>query len=133
MMLTTGCFNLEAVVLKALVDLIDVGLTGPDEADVKRLGIAHRIGASDADQGEHEAVVIFEHVEVLVALAEWTQAKVALEEPTRRGDVVNREMEIVELHRRSAADQASNGTHQLVRLLRPLGRRAVDAITDVIV
>src|SRR5260221_7190154 len=97
--LSAGRFDVEPVLLEALVDLIHVRLARLDEADVERLWIAHCIGAPDPDQRQNEAVVIGEHVEVLVALAGRAQAEVALEESPCRGHVVDRKMKVVELHR----------------------------------
>src|SRR5260221_14681145 len=97
--LSAGRFDVEPVLLEALVDLIHVRLARLDEADVERLWIAHCIGAPDPDQRQNEAVVIGEHVEVLVALAGRAQAEVALEESPCRGHVVDRKMKEVELHR----------------------------------
>src|SRR5260221_12409855 len=97
--LSAGRFDVEPVLLEALVDLIHVRLARLDEADVERLWIAHCIGAPDPDQRQNEAVVIGEHVEVLVALAGRAQAEVALEASPCRGHVVDRKMQEVELHR----------------------------------
>jgi hypothetical protein len=66
---------------------------------VERLGIAHRVVAPDSDQREHESVVIEQHVEVLVSLADWAQAEVSLEELPGRGHVIDREVYVVEFHR----------------------------------
>src|SRR5260221_2657394 len=97
--LSAGRFDVDPVLLEALVDLMPVRLARLDEADVERLWIAHCIGPRDPDQRQNEAVVIGEHVEVLVALAGRAQAEVALEESPCRGHVVDRKMKVVELHR----------------------------------
>jgi hypothetical protein len=41
-------FDVKAVFYQALVDLVDLRVRRQDEADVERLGIAHRIAASGA-------------------------------------------------------------------------------------
>jgi hypothetical protein len=69
---------------------------------VERLGIAHRIVAADPHQRQHKTVVIEQHVKVLMAFPERTQAEIPLKEPPRRGHVIDSEMQMVELHRVSA-------------------------------
>jgi DNA invertase Pin-like site-specific DNA recombinase len=56
----------EAVVLEALIDLVDALLGRLDEADVEARGIAHLRRLANPHQGQHQSVVVEEHVEGLV-------------------------------------------------------------------
>jgi len=51
-------FNVESLFDEAPVELVDVRLARQDEADVERPGVAHRLGAADTHQREHEIVVV---------------------------------------------------------------------------
>lgn len=109
-----GRLDVEAVLLEALVDLVDAPLAGLDEADVKGLGIAHRVAGAGAHQRQHESVVIEEHVEVPVTFPGRPQAEVALEESPRGGHVVDREVDVVELYPDDSLRGQSAGSIQFV-------------------
>jgi hypothetical protein len=77
---------------EALVDRVDVRVARLDEADVERLGVAHRVVASDAHQREHEAIVIEQYLKVLVAFADRAQAEGLFEELPGDGHVIDGEI-----------------------------------------
>mgnify|MGYP003291096992 CR=1 FL=1 len=86
------------MVIELKTDIVDVGFRRLDEADVERPGVLHPAALARTDQGEHRAVVVEQDVEVRLSGVGRPQAEVLLEQLTRAGHVVDREVDVVELH-----------------------------------